>query len=117
MTHWETMWKFHTRRFSIAWQIAPDYDLDLSWDEDGSTREALESGKYQAFVSRMVVYLDGNEVGEDYLYGSIYENPAEFRDHIGMNRKGHGSYFSDMVRSAVAEARKRLSNVPHLRHV
>lgn len=43
-----------------------------------------------------------------YLGNSIYEKPAEFRDHFGMNANGHGSYFSDMVREAVAEARKNL---------
>lgn len=48
------------------------------------------------------------KLGEAVLGGSIYEKPAEFRDHFGMNGKGHGSYFSQMVREAIAEARKRL---------
>lgn len=114
--HWETMWKFHTKRFSVSWQIAPDFDLDLSWDDDGSIRQGLDSGFYTAFMSRVVVLLDGNEIGVDYLGGSIYENPAEFRDHIGIKKQPHcGSYFSQMVRQAIAEARNRLCNAPKIR--
>lgn len=103
MTHWETMWKFHTKNFSISWQIAPCEDLDLSW-ADTETCEKIEAGIYTAFDSRMVVYCHGEEVGCDYLGQSIYEHPAEFRDHIGARGK-YGSYFTDMVHQAVTEAR------------
>jgi hypothetical protein len=102
------MWTFRTKRFKVEWSIEPDYDCDLSWDETGETREKLNSGEYECFTSKMAVYLDGREIAADYLGGSIYANPSEFRDHIGMKARGHGSYFSDMVREAITEARREI---------
>jgi hypothetical protein len=112
---WKEMWRFETKRFAVVWSVMPDYDVDLSWDDTGEVREKLASGVWLAFESRMAVLLDGIEISADYLGGSIYENPSEFRDHIGMNARGHGSYFSDMVRNAIADARKVLTNTPRLR--
>lgn len=112
---WEEMWRFETARLVVKWEITPDYDVDLSWDETGETRDNLESGLWQCFLSRVRVALDGRVIGEDYLGGSIYENPSDFRDHIGMNARGHGSYFSGMVREAIREARKTLANAPRVR--
>jgi hypothetical protein len=113
----ETLWTFKTRKFTVEWSVSPCDYLDLSWDDTGETAENLNSGLWTAFDSKMTVCFRGEEVGCDYLGQSIYENPAEFRDHIGMNAKGHGSYFSDMVRSAVAEARKHFTDAPKLRRV
>lgn len=113
----QTMWTFRTRNFRIEWQIEPCDDLDLSWDETGETRDNLDSGLWEAFDSKMVVYFRGAEIGTDYLGQSIYENPSDFRDHIGMNAKGHGSYFSDMVREAIADARRNMADMPALRKV
>lgn len=114
MTHWETMWTFHTKRFSVSWQITPEdcyaYDGD---DPDGAIQANINSGAYVAFVSRVVVLLDGRDIGADYLGGNVYANPAEFRDHIGS--RGKGAYFTDMVRTAIREARKALSEVPRMR--
>lgn len=112
----ETVWEFKTARFRVAFEIEPEDDLDLSWDETGEVREGLESGLYVAFVAKLAVYLDGREVGADYLGGCIYESPEAFRDHVGSKAKGYGSYFSDMVREAIKEARQTLAAVPTLRH-
>ena len=111
----EVMWQFKTRNFTVQWLIVPCEDLDLSWCETGETRENLESGLWTAFDSEMRVLFRGVEIGATYLGQSIYENPSDFRDHIGMNAKGHGSYFSDMVKEAISEARKTLANVPEMR--
>lgn len=111
----QTLWTFRTRRFAVKWEISPDYDCDFSFDETGETAENVASGKWRCFTSHVTVELDGRVVGEDWLGGSIYEKPSEFRDHIGMNKRGHGSYFSDMVREAIREARKALANAPKLR--
>jgi len=111
------MWTFKTRNFTVEWAISPCEYLDLSWDDDGDVRDHLDAGLWEAFDSVVRVYYRGHEIGADYLGQSIYENPADFRDHIGMNDKGHGSYFSDMVRGAVAEARKALADSPRLRAV
>jgi hypothetical protein len=111
----ETLWEFKTARFRVAWEISPCEDCDLSWDDTGEVADKINSGLWYAFDSAVVVYLDGREVGADYLGQSIYENPRDFRDHLGMNAHGHGSYFSDMVRGAIAEARKNLSGLPRVR--
>lgn len=111
----ETLWTFKTRNFTVVWSISPCDYLDLSWDDTGETTENIASGLWTAFDSTMTVYYRGAEVGVDHLGSSIYQNPADFRDHIGMNAKGHGSYFSDMVREAVSSARARFKNTPRLR--
>lgn len=115
------MWTFKTRNFMVEWSISPCSDLDLSWDESGETRENIESGLWDAFDSKIGVYFRGVEIGCAYLGDSIYEDPSEFRDHIGINVKSrndgrnYGSYFADMVREAISEARKTLKDIPELR--
>jgi hypothetical protein len=112
---WVEMWRFETARFAVVWSVTPEYDVDLSWDDTDETRENLASGLWCCFTCRVAVLFDGREISADYLGQSIYENPSDFRDHIGMNARGHGSYFSDMVRSAITDARKVLANVPRIR--
>ena len=114
MTHWQNMWKFKTPHFTVQWDIAPEDDVDISWDDTGEVREKLESGVYECFCSRVVVYADGHEVGCDYLGNSIYENPKDFRDHIGARGK-YGSYFTDMVACAIDEARKNVAAFKEIR--
>jgi hypothetical protein len=124
MTHWENIWSFNTAQFRVDFDVAEDCDLDLSWDDDGSTREGLESGKYVAFQARVAVLdNDGDIIGTDYLGNCIYESAQEFctshRDPNPLNRNctimraAHGNcvichYFPDMVRIAIKEARKNL---------
>ncbi len=107
--NWETMWSFETANFRIEWAIAPDSDPDFSFDETGETADNVASGLWDCFVSRMsVIHVPtGETLGVDYLGGSIYEKPADFRDHIGAAGK-YGSYFRDMVHSSVREARANL---------
>lgn len=113
---------FHTRNFSVVAAIEPDNDLDLSFDDTGEVTEKLNSGEYEAFQTAVHVYYRGAEVGADYLGGSIYANPRDFfKEHIGLAAKSradgcnYGCYFPDMIRTAIAEARKMLANVPHIR--
>ena len=105
-------WQFETKNFRVVFESLPEYDLDLSWDETGETQEKLISGEYVAFVARVAVYYDGTCVGEDYLGQCIYEDPEQFMDHKGMNQAKHGSYFSDMVSIAIANAREYLNTRP-----
>lgn len=111
----ETMWTFSTKNFTVTWSIYPCDYLDLSWDETGETAAAIESGKFFAFDSVVSVSFQGVIIGQDHLGQSIYENPEDFRDHFGMNQGNWGSYFSDMVREAVREARAYLKNIPPMR--
>jgi hypothetical protein len=146
---YETMWQFDTKNFCVKWEIAPDFDIDLSWDDNGEVREKLNSGVYQCFMSRIVVTYKDQEFGADYLGASIYKNPSDFRDHFGIGffatrkkylravkdhnwleadrlrsalflikKQGfcYGSYFSDMVRAAIAETRETLRDTnPYIR--
>lgn len=116
----DTMRTFKTKNFTVICDATPDDDLDLSWDEDGTTREGLESGKFIAFVARVRVI--HNELGElacDTLGSCIYESFDAFMDHrqCGAENKrlaasgvdGRcGSYFHDMIREACGAARKSL---------
>ncbi len=120
--YWETLWTFKTRNFAVKWQILPCDDLDLSWCETGETAENIASGLWTAFDSRVTVSYRGRVVGEDHLGQSIYENPADFRDHIGINIRSReagrnfGSYFSDMVREAIRQAREEMRReLPYIR--
>lgn len=110
MERYEPVWTFKTARFVVTYAVTPDYDLDLSWDEDNSTREALESGELQAFVARVSVTFDGRNVATDYLGECIYKTPMEFIDHRGSNG-AHGSYFTDMVLNAIGQARATIRNM------
>jgi len=113
----ERMWKFSTPNFTVVWYVSPCDDLDLSWDDDGSIRDGLNSGKYVAFDSEVSVFFKGRKIASEYLGQSIYENVKDFRDHFGAANKGYGSYFSDMVRQAIREARTFLKAVPTMRGV
>jgi hypothetical protein len=113
--HYETLWTFKTANFVVTWSVAPDDDLDLSFDETGEVKEKLESGEWTAFVSRMrVMHREtGAVLGEEFLGGSIYADPREFRDHIGLHssRNNYGSYFRDMVHAACKEARTAMAKL------
>lgn len=118
MTPFETIWERKTPNFRVALEAAPEDYVDLSWDDDGSVRENLESGLWVALQFKVAVYdAQGNEIAADYLGQSIYENPSDFIDHRACGRanreyaaKGErgrcGSYFTDMVHSACSEARR-----------
>ncbi len=116
MRHEEKMWSFETDQFRVVWCVSPCDDLDLSWDDDGTIRDGLESGLYTAFDSRIAVYWNDMVVGEAFLGQSIYESPSEFRDHIGAQGK-YGSYFADMVREAITAARDTIRQIdkPYIR--
>jgi hypothetical protein len=114
--NWTTMWEFHTRNLNVKWQVTPcDIDpADSFCDEDDIAN--VRNGTWEWFDSRMVVtFRDGTMLGDDYLGGSAYVNVSDFRDHLGIRAKSredehnYGSYFSDMVREACRDARKRLA--------
>ena len=113
------MWEFKTKRFSVIWSIEPDSDCDLSFDETGEVAEKIASGELECFTSTMeVIHRDSGAVlSTEYLGGSIYADPADFRDHIGVKVKSrqdgrnYGSYFSDMVRGAIGAARETIAEV------
>ncbi len=117
--HYETIRAFRMKDFAVVVDACPDYDAELSFDEDGSVREALESGRLMSFQVRARALYKGNELAADYLGGCIYKSLQEFMDHKECGRynkeleaKGEtgrcGSYFSDMIKTVCQEARKEL---------
>lgn len=117
-----TIREFKTAQFRVVVDALEDYDIDLSFDETGETREKLESGEYIGFCARVRVLHDAlGEVSSDYLGGCIYASLEEFEDHRMCGKETRrlrsegssavcGSYFSDMIRTAVSDARKALSD-------
>jgi len=116
------LWTFATASFLVTADTVPDSDVDTSYDETGETDEKLASGEWEAFGTVVKVEThDGVELGTASLWGSIYADPREFRDHLGIAEKGradgcnYGSYFSDLVREAVGEARTTLATLQGLK--
>jgi len=105
------MWQFKTRNFTVMWLISPDvFRSDgIEPERAAEWRKDIRAGKLKCFDSeiRVVCNATGIVLGEEYLGNSLYENPAEFRDHFGMTKGGFGSYFAQMVKEAIAQARER----------
>lgn len=117
----DLVWSFDTKNFSVRLECRPEDWPDLSWDETGETQAKIESGEWGNYVFSVRVLYKGTELAADYLGNSIYADPKDFRDHLGLAAKSradgcnYGSYFTDMVRTAIAEARQeaeRLRSIP-----
>ena len=118
----ETIREFRTRHFTVQVDAVHDPDLDLTFDEDGSVLEKLDSGELMGFaVCVRVLHDQLGELGRGYLGGCIYESPAAFQDHRACGRYNRelaergevarcGSYFTDMIRGAIDEARENLKS-------
>lgn len=114
-----TIREFKTRNFTVRVTAQEEDDLDLSFDDDGSVREAIDRGELTAFCAKAAVYYRGNELATDYLGGCVYKSIADFMDHKECGKqnklyaaKGEtgrcGSYFTDMVKTVCREAREEL---------
>lgn len=116
------IWQFKTRNFRVVLSAETEQDPDLSWDETGEVSAKLESGEWGNYCFAVRVYgPHGEELAADYLGNSIYADPAEFRDHIGLAAKAradgrnYGSYFLDMVRTTIEEAREAMADLQGVR--
>lgn len=111
--HTETVWQFNTARFRVALEIAPE-DMDpadsFQFQDD---IDAVRNGDVEWFAASVAVYLDGREVARDWLGGCAYRTIREFYTSHRVHRQG--DYFTDMVASAVSEARRVLRAMPELR--
>ena len=101
------IWSFETKNYRVVYAVEPEYDLDLSWDISGATRKGLDSGQLVAFVAHVYVIHKptGIMLGDAYLGECVYETPEAFIDHRGA-RGIYGSYFVDMIRVVIENARK-----------
>lgn len=107
------MYRFETANLIVRATIEPDSDVDTSFDETGETKAKLASGEYEAFGTVVTVSTtSGIKLAESSLWGSIYAVPSDF---FTEHRGNPGHYFPDMVREAVAEARKALAGMPKLK--
>jgi hypothetical protein len=115
----DIMREFRTENFLVRAIAEDEPDVDLSWDDTGETRKGLESGKYVVFCAHVqVIHIPTGEIlGDDYLGNCIYTSFADFMDHRACGRQNRklkkqkkggqcGSYFSQMIGEAIAEARK-----------
>jgi hypothetical protein len=123
------MREFKTTHFTVRVTAEPEYDLDLSWDDDGSILEGLQSGRFIAFCAKAeVIHDELGEIATDYLGGCIYESFADFMDHKECGKQNKewsaegkqgrcGSYFADMIKEVCSEARKYINslNPPKMR--
>lgn len=113
----ETIREFNTRNFHITVNAVEDNDLDLSFDDTGEVLRDLENGTLCAFGVVVTVYAKGQKIGNDSLWGCIYKTPRDFMDHLGIKAlsrkdgKNYGSYFSDMIHTAISEARKTIGTL------
>lgn len=106
--------QFNTRNFSVTVTAEEEFDPDFSFDETGETQAKVNSGEWMCFCAKVTVEADGVELATDYLGNCIYADPREFMDHKGRGRGDsakYGSYFSDMVSNAIADARKELAKL------
>jgi hypothetical protein len=119
---YETVWAFHTARFGIYLGVCPE-DMDpagcFELDED---IEEVRNGDVAWFKARVAVFLNGKMIGADYLCGCAYADVSEFfqshwkspddsRNTLAAKARNicSGEYFPDMVREAIADARKLMA--------
>lgn len=114
-----TMRTFKTKNFTVIADAIEEDSPDFSFDDTGETFKKVESGEWLCFTARVRVLFHGREIVTDYLGNCIYESLEKFMDHkecgkqnrdyAAQGKEGRcGSYFSDMIHRAIAEARKGL---------
>lgn len=110
------IWQFNTARFHVVFEALEEIEMDLSFDEDGSTYRAILNNELQVFMVRGRLMMGEATIAEDYIGQCIHANIEDFIDHRGINSQpGAGSYFSDMVYGLVASAREHFATLPKLR--
>jgi hypothetical protein len=106
------LWKFRTRNFVVEWRIERDEPSvnGLDYETKRDVLAGIRSGRLKCFTAVVTVHERSTnaELAAEQICNCIYEDPREFRDHLGMNKRGHGSYFSQMVREACRAARPGL---------
>ena len=121
-----TMRIFKTQNFTVIADAVKETSPDFSWDETGEILTKVDNGEYLCFTARVRVLLHDREVGTDYLGNCIYASLDAFMDHRACGKQNReyaaqgkegrcGSYFSDMIHSAIAEARKTLTGERQIR--
>lgn len=90
--------------FTVRLELLPEFE-GPDWDFESEEERAdlirkIEQGALLWFCARVSAWKAGVELGVDYLGGCCYDSVSDF---VG------GEYFADMVDSAVAEARTKIT--------
>jgi hypothetical protein len=107
------MWSFKTRNFILEWRTKPGV-LDTQGMDPQIAQETLaliKAGAWTCFSSEISIrHRSSTQIlGRATLRSSVLVSSASFRDHFGIRPKGHHSYFSELVRQAIAQARIRFA--------
>ena len=104
----DRIWTFKTAALEVFCDCEPEQDEDLSW-ADEETLHKIDMGDLVNLTWHVGVLVNGELYADSHLGNSVYETPADFtKEHLGMNGKGYGSYFADMVHECLKETRKKL---------
>jgi len=107
------IYRFCTANFIVTVEALPEYNFDFEyWEEKDikSTKAKLKRGTLQLFcVKASVFHIKRNqELSSDYLGGCLYKNVSDFRDNLGIAQTKYGSYFHDMIKTVISEAKDNL---------
>lgn len=106
MDHYETVHTEENDGFTITLSItpetaAPDWYFE-SEEEEQHLLDQINDGDLMYFVAKVTASKNGIELGNDYLGGCCYESVEDFIV---------GGYFSDMVDTAIDEAKKAIHSL------
>lgn len=119
------IWTFETAEYRVTVDALPEHEAPEDCFEFPEHIDAIHSGELEWFSVRARVEMKKPRVvlGEDYLGGCAYRSISDFRDHFGTAALSRaeseklgtpvcvGSYFSDMVRTALDDARKTREHI------
>ncbi len=115
--HYETLGTEELDGFEVVLSVAPEdlhpadcFDTSTDpetgkpyWDADEICRK-IDSGSLCWFVARVQAFKAGILLGEDYLGGNLYEDPAEFLTESG-------GYYQDMRDAVLTQARAAIQKL------
>lgn len=109
----QLMWSFKTLNFVVEWRTT-SCALDSQGMDPKIAQETLaliKDGTWTCFSSEITVRHRSSIqiLGRAKLRSSVLVSMAGFRDHFGIRPKGHHSYFSELVRQAISQARDRFA--------
>ena len=102
---------FHTKNFIIRYEAVECSAYEQLDEMDSDLREEisckLDSGEYLCFDANIFVFSreDLTLLSNTSIGGNIYESYEQFMDHYGIRQGNFGSYFSDLVKESIQEAR------------
>lgn len=104
---YETIHTDTASEFDIVFSVTPEH-VELDWEfedeqDKQDTFDRIDRGDLVYFIARVQALKNGIVLGTDYLGGCCYDSHMQFV---------HDSdYYSDMVDSAVTEARETLAKL------